>query len=149
MKIQQTIFDDWVNDFRKIIFCIGVLALGTLFNIKEPNALAIAVIVQGAGNIDGYWDYLKNHRLSNVLKIMIVILVLLSCLAVIFAIFDLSNSNACFDLNANQCAWYYIYGVVIAVAFPVVLLLTDLVLNLKNEKVSSIIVIDGGSEDEL
>lgn len=149
LKMRQTIFDGWVNDFRKILFCIGVLALGTLFNIKEPNALAIAVIVQGAGNIDSYWDYLHDKAISSVLKIMIVILVLLSFLAAIFAIFNLANSKSYFDMNANNHAGFYIYGVVIAVAFPIIPLLTDLVLNIRNEQVPPIIVIDGGDEDEL
>ena len=52
MKHKQTLYDNWVIDFRKILFCIGVIMLGTLYNVKEPNALAIAVIVQGASNID-------------------------------------------------------------------------------------------------
>lgn len=54
MEYKQTLYDNWIIDFRKILFCICVIMLGTLYNVNEPNALAIAVIVQGASNIDNF-----------------------------------------------------------------------------------------------
>lgn len=149
MMMRQTIFNDWITDFRKILFCIGILALGTLFNAEEPKALAIAIIVQGAGNIDNFWDYLKDDNILNYLKAMILMLILFSALAVTFAIFTLGNSKGYFDMAGNTHAWIFILVELFAIAFPIIPLITDAIINAKNKKTKLPAGTDGGEDDEL
>ncbi len=146
--MSQTLFSDWITDFRKILVTITILALGTLYNIQEPNALAIAVIIQGISNIESYWDCLKDKKIDIALKIMLVIVIVLSLLAVIVAIFDLAGSKQYFSFKYNKSAGIYIAFTVVAVASPIIFLVTDWCLNIKKNKPVSENV-DGGDEDEL
>lgn len=149
MKTHHTIFDDWVTDFRKILFCIAILILGILYNVKEPKALVIAVIVQGVGNIDGFWDYLRMKELDNFLKAMVALLIFFSAMASIVGIFTLGDARSYFDLKVNGHAGIYILLEVCGVAFPIVLLLTDGILNIMKERTVITGQIDGGDEHEL
>lgn len=149
MSERQTIFDNWITDFRKILFCITVLALGTLFNIEEPKALAVAVIVQGASNIDNFWDYLSDNQICKLLKALIAVLILLSVLATIFAIFSLANSKGYFDTNINNYASRNIVIVVLATAFPIIPLITDAYYNIKKVPKNPLSAISEEEEYEL
>lgn len=161
MKKCYTLYDKWTIDFRKILFCMGILALGTLYNVEEPKAFAVAVIVQGISNVDNFWSYLESKHICVPLKILIAILIVLSTVAPILAFYTLVKSKNYFELGANSYAGYYIWGSIFAVAFPAIPLIVDAVMNiaqeasvkslqskkLKNsEKLASP---DGGEEDEL
>lgn len=146
--MSQTLFADWITDFRKILATIAILALGFYYNINEPNALAIAVIVQGISNIDSYWDYLRDEKIDIALKIMLVIAIFFSFLAVLVAIFDFAGSKQYFSFDHNNSAGVYILCVGVAIAFPIILLVTDGYFNIKKNKPVSE-NIDGGDEDEL
>lgn len=146
--MSQTLFTDWNTDFRKILVTIAILALGFLYNSNEPNALAIAVIVQGISNIDSYWDFLHDKKIDIVLKIMLVIMIFLSVLAVLAAIFDLAGSKQYFSFEHNKSAGFYIFFAGLAIACPIILLGTDWYYNIKKDKPASG-NIDGGDEDEL
>lgn len=149
MKHKQTLYDNWVIDFRKILFCIAVITLGTLYNVKEPNALAIAVIVQGASNIDNFWDCLADEKIYTILRIMSTIFILFSAIAAIFAIYSLGSGMGYFDTVSNPKAWIYIALVVFAVAGSIFPLITDTFLNIQKEKVTSINKMNGEDDDEI
>lgn len=147
--MRKTLFQDWVTDFRKILFCIGVLALGTLFNAEEPKALAIAVIVQGISNIDSFWDFLKEHKIYLALKIMTAILILLSTLGAVLGIYSLWSPKELFNPEENEKASIFICLVILFVAFPIIVLISDIVFNAKKEMSGSIGNMDGGEEVEI
>ncbi len=149
MKNNQTLYDNWTIDFRKILFCMGILILGTLYNAEEPRALAIAVIVQGASNIDSLWDGLNDKRICIRLKIMSALVIFFSALAGVFAIITLVSSKEYFDMQNNNCAWIFVLLVLIAVASPIILLITDVVVNIKIEVQKQKESLNGGEEDEL
>lgn len=161
MKKYYTLYEKWTVDFRKILFCIGVLALGTLYNIEEPKAFAVAVIVQGISNVDNFWSYLESKHICVPLKIMITILILFSTVAPIFAFYTLVKSKDYFDLGVNSYAGYYILGSIFAVAFPIIPLIVDIVMNIKQESLKKVMRLkreenseklaglDGGEENEL
>ena len=132
MGKRQTLYTNWQTDLRKMLFCIAILTLGTLYNIEEPRALAIAIIVQGASNVDCYWDFLCNEKICTPLKIMSAVVVLVSAIAVIFAVYTLGNPIPYFDMTKNNQACVNILAVVAAVVSPIVLLITDLLMNIQN-----------------
>ncbi len=132
--MRKTMFKKWTIDFRKILFCIVILALGTIMNAAEPKALAIALIVQGAGNVDGFWDYLDDKRIYGFLRVMLGVLITLSVLAGVFAVISLASPQNYFTLGVGNHARLCIAGAVFCVAFPVIPLTVDTILNLKSEE---------------
>lgn len=153
MKKFQTIYDKWTIDFKKILFCMGVLYLGTIYNMEEPKAFAVAVIVQGVSNIGEFWDYLDSERICVPLKILSVIVILLSVFVVLFAFHCLTKSKDFYDLGNNSDAAKYMWGSLIAVASPLVPIVADAVINVVNKVISDkrgkLINRGGGEEDEL
>lgn len=93
MKRYQTICDKWTNDFRKIIFCAGIVLFGTVYNFNEPKAFAVAVMVQGASNIDSFWEYLESKQICTPLKILSFILIFLSTAAMFYSFFLFGKIN--------------------------------------------------------
>lgn len=142
-------YNDWITDFRKILFCIAVLSLGTIYNVEEPKALAIAVIVQGASNIDNFWDYLRDTKIYISLKVLILLLILFSMAASIFAIFSLASTKGYFDININNRAYWNIGIVLLATAFPVIPLITDGIFNVRKNINNSLSDMNEGEEYEL
>ena len=107
MNNKHTLYDKWVLDFRKILFCIGILATGTIFNADQENAFAVAVVVQGISNVDSFWGYLELKRVCAPLKVLISILILLSILAGLFAFYTIIKSK---DFLETMCILNFIYG---------------------------------------
>ena len=133
MKNRDTLYDTWQIDFRRILFCVAAMVLGTLYNVSTPEALSVALIVQGMSNIDGIWDCLSNKKLSTLLKAMSMVAVILSFLATLFAVYSLISSNIYFDLLVNKYAGWNIALALFAVAFPLVLYSVDFCKNFKKE----------------
>lgn len=134
MKDRETLYDGWITDFRKILFCIAVIGLGTLYNVREPSALAIAVVVQGASNVDSFWDFLSNKKIYTCLRVLSVIVILLSVIVAVFAIWSLGGEENFFDTANNQYAGIWVVLVIVGVAFVLFPLITDIVLNMKKEQ---------------
>lgn len=143
MRNKKNIYDDWTIDFKKILVCIIIIVLGIFYNIEEPKALAVAIVVQGISNVDNFWEYLK-AKIELPLKILSVVTIILSFVAVTASIMVLADKSNLYDLGKNSHAVYYITGFTIAAAFPVILLLTDLFINLKKENATMY----GGVENE-
>lgn len=147
MSNKHTLYDKWVMDFRKILFCMGILAAGTIFNADQENAFAVAVVVQGISNVDGFWDYLELKRVCAPLKVLISILILLSILAGLFAFYTLVKSKDFFGNNVYS--QYYIWGMLVAVGFPIIPLLVDMIMNIIQERKSrALLNVKGGEEVE-
>ncbi len=143
MRNRKNIYDDWTIDFKKILVCITIIVLGILINIEEPKAFAVAIVVQGISNVDNFWEYLK-AKIETPLKILSAITILLSVIAVTVSITVLADKSNLYDLSKNSYAIYYMIGFAVSAAFPIILLLTDLILNLKKEKIA----VHGGVENE-
>lgn len=143
MRNQENIYDDWIMDFRKILVCIIIIVLGILINVEEPKAFAVAIVVQGISNVDNFWEYLKT-KITTPLKILNAITILFSVIAVTFSIMVLADKINIYDLTQHSYALYYMILFAVLAAFPIVLLLVDLIMNLKNEKTT----VHGGVENE-
>lgn len=148
MKNNQTLYDDWMVDFRKILICLGIILLSAIPSLGESKALSIAILVQGASNIDSYWDFLKEKRICKPLKNMLIWLVILSFAAGIIALLNLGSAQSYFEIEKFG---YLIKALtLVAVSFPIVLLVTDSKLNQLNEEDENLTEYnqDGGEEDE-
>ncbi len=149
MKNNQTLYDDWMIDFRKILICSGVILLSAIPSLGESKALAVAILIQSASNIDSYWDFLKEQRICKPLKKMLIWLVILSFAAGVVALLSLGSTQSYFEIETFGC-WIKVF-ILLAVSFPIVLLVTDSKINFLNEENKDLTDHDqnGGEEDEL
>lgn len=149
MKNNQTLYDDWMVDFRKILICFGIILLSAIPSLVESKALAIAILVQSASNIDSYWDFLKEKRICKPLKKMLIWLVVLSFAAGVVALLSLGSSQSYFEIEKFGCLIKAL--TLLAVSFPIVLLVTDSKIKQPNEEDENLTEYnqDGGDEDEL
>jgi hypothetical protein len=148
MKNKKNIYDNWTIDFREILVCICIIILGIIINVNEPKAFAVAIVVQGTSNVDDFWVYL-DAKIETPLKILSAIIVLLSTIAIAVSIMVLGGESNLYDLSQNSYAVYYMLGSAVSAAFPIVLLLTDLIINLKKINLNKEkIIVHGGVENE-
>lgn len=149
MKKNQTLYDDWTVDFRRILICSGIIALSAFPNINESKALAVAILIQGASNIDSYWDFLREKGLCESLKNMLICLITLSSVSFLIALLSLINDQNYFEIK--KFGGIIQWGTLVAVCFPVFLLFTDLCINRRNEEGENSIKYNqnGGEDDEL
>lgn len=149
MKNNQTLYDDWMIDFRKILICFGIILLSAIPSLGESKALAIAILVQSASNIDSYWDFLKEKRICKPLKKMLIWLVVLSFAAGVVALLSLGSGQSYFEIEDFGCLIKIL--TLLAVSFPIVLLVTDGKLNQPNEEDENLTEYNqnGGEDDEL
>ena len=143
MRNQKNIYDDWIMDFRKILVCIIIIVLGILINVEEPKAFAVAIVVQGISNVDNFWEYLKTN-IATPLKVLSTLTILFSVIAATASIMVLADKSNIYDLIQNSYAVCFMTLFAIFAALPIVLLLTDLIINLKNEKATG----HGGVENK-
>lgn len=127
-------------DFRKILICSGIIILSVFPSINEPKAFAVTILIQGASNIDSYWDFLKEKRIHKSLKGMLILAIVLSFMADVIALLCLGSTQNFFE-NAK-------FGIIVktfvlsAISFPIALLIKDIREIIKyNQK--------GGEEGEL
>ena len=149
MNNNQTLYDDWVVDFRKILICFGIILLSAIPSLGESKAFAIAILVQSASNIDSYWDFLKEQRICRPLKRMLIWLVVLSFVAGVTSLLSLGSVQSYFEIEKFG---YLIKALILlAVSFPIVLLVTDSRINQLSEEDEYLTDYDqdGGEEDEL
>lgn len=129
----KTLYDSSLTDFRKIIFCLPVVALSVIPVLGEPKALAVAILIQGACNVDGYWDFLKDGNIHRPLRNMLYVLISISVVAAVLGLLSLVAGYGYFDTSK-------VFGCIVtsfallAVSFPAILLYTDLKLNAVKEK---------------
>ncbi len=149
MKNNQALYDDWIVDFRKILICSGIILLSAIPSLGESKALAIAILIQSASNIDSYWDFLKEERICKPLKNMLIWLVVLSFAAGVTALLSLGSTKSYFEIEKFGCLIKIF--TLLAVSFPIVLLVTDSKINQPNEEDENLTEynLDGGEEDEL
>lgn len=148
MKNNQTLYDDWMVDFRKMLICGSIILLSAIPSLGESKMLAIAILVQSVSNIDSYWDFLKEDRISKLLRKMLMWLVVLSSAAGLVSLLSLGDVQSYFEIDNFG---HIIKGLaLLAVSFPVILLFTDCRFNLhKKDEILAECNEDGGEDDEL
>lgn len=75
MKDRCTLYGDSVLGFRKMLMCLMVVLLSVFPVFQEPNALSVAIFVQGVSNIDNFWDFLKERDICKPLRSAIKVLI--------------------------------------------------------------------------
>lgn len=126
MNSNQVLYEDWIVDFRKILICCGIILLSAVPSLGESKALSIAILVQSAGNIDSYWDFLKEERICMPLKRMLVCVITLSFLAGIIVLLSLGGTQNYFEIQNHHIGGMVKVLTLLAVSFPVVLLIADI-----------------------
>lgn len=146
----KTLFDCGLTDFRKLLFCLPVIIISAFPVLGEPKALATAVLIQGVSNIDGYWDFLKDGDIHRPLKKMLYFLVFASAAAGVLGVLSLVAGYSYFDTSGTAGRIVTALAV-LAVSFPIVLLLTDWKINVDNEEYKKSLKNRqiGSEEDEL
>ena len=150
MTEKKTLFDSSSTDFRKILFCLSVVVLSIFPVLGEPRAFAVAILIQGACNVDGYWDFLGNGAICDPLKRRLYVLISISVLAGVLGLLSLVAGYGYFD-TSNCCGCLVAGLALLAVSYPAVLLYTDWKLNAAKEKDrnNSASRQTGSEEDEL
>lgn len=129
MKGRYTLYADSLLDFRKMLMCIGVLALSIFPVFQESSALSAAILVQGVSNIDSFWDFLKDRKINRSLRNAIKVLIFLSVVAIIIALLNFMNG---FFAGVHGTLIKII--ALVAVGFPLVVLYADSYMNEKVEE---------------
>lgn len=129
MKSRCTLYEDSLLGFRKMLMCFGVVALSIIPVIQEPEALSVAIFIQGVSNIDNFWDFLKDQGICRPLKIIVKILIFLSVVAIIIALLNLMNG-----IFAQSYGDIVKVIALVAVGFPIVVLLADSHMSAKGEE---------------
>ena len=140
----KTLCDSWVDDFKKILFCMITITLGTLYNVKVPEALSVALVVQGISNVDIFWDYLKNKKFRWRLRIASAAIIFVSSVFALLAFISLVGHKEWFDIDGGVGPLLLVAVAVIAVASPMILFSADMVINISSE----INDMKGGDDDE-
>lgn len=133
MVTYKTLFDSGLTDFKKILFCLPVIVISAVPVLGEPKALAVAILIQGVSNIDGYWDFLKEDGIYSPLKKMLYFLVFISVVAGVLGILSLVGGYRYFDTSYKTGCIVTAFAL-LAVSFPVILLATDWKLNAINQE---------------
>lgn len=130
MKDRCTLYGDSVLGFRKMLMCLMVVILSVFPVFQEPNALSVAIFVQGVSNIDNFWDFLKERDICKPLRSAIKVLIFLSVLAIIIALLN-------FMENIFSASYGGIIKVIalVAVGFPIVVLWADSHMSAKVEEI--------------
>lgn len=100
--------------------CMGVVALSIFPVFQEPNALSVAIFVQGASNIDNFWDFLKDRRICRPLRSVVKILIFLSVVGIIIALLNLMTG-----IFTQAYGDVVKVAALVAVGFPIVVLFAD------------------------
>lgn len=129
MKGRSTLYADSLIDYRKMLMCIGVLALTVFPVFQEPSALSATILVQGVSNIDNFWDFLKDRKICKPLRNTVKVLIFLSVVAIIIALLNFMNG-----LFAGAYGMLIKIIALAAVGFPLVVLFMDSHMNREVEE---------------